>query len=164
MGSSGRTTKTYALFHGSPSTDIEQFDVSRAGKSTSSGERLLFFTDSRDVADEFSYERLKTDSMFIDKKGKKGRVYEVDVSMQNPLDLTNLSSRDIRNLIRLSYGELTEDMVRRLSAKNNQLLKTYVDLDKLADYGYDGIIARMYTNSDAREFGVINSDQVRIRR
>lgn len=55
--------KTYALFHGSPSTDIENFDLSKAGTNTSTGEKFLFFTDSKEIADDFSYERLPTNSM-----------------------------------------------------------------------------------------------------
>ena len=47
------------LYHGSPNTDIKEFDMKRAGQNTSSGEKLLFFTDSKQMADDFSYERLE---------------------------------------------------------------------------------------------------------
>lgn len=165
MGSVGKSleVKTYALFHGSPNTDIEEFDISKAGTNTSTGEKFLFFTDSREQADDFSYERLSTDSMFFDRRGRRGRVYEVDVTMKNPLDLTALSDRDISNVISLSNGELTRDMVERFSAGNNQLLKAYIDLDSISRYDYDGFIAKM-DNSGAKEYAVLSSSQARIRR
>ena len=162
MGSVGsNTAKTYALFHGSPKNDITSFDLQFAGTNTSTGEKFLFFTDSKDMADEFSYERLATDSKFINLKGQKGRVYEVNVMMSNPLDLTNPSKKDIKNLISLSDGELDESMVSKYSKGNNQLLKTYIDLNKITDYGYDGFIAKMNNKGD-KEYAVVNSKQVKI--
>ncbi len=138
----GGTVKTYALFHGSPQTDIDEFDLTKAGTNTQTGENFLFFTDSPDVADEFSYERLPG-SLLFDKRGKKGRVYEVDVTMSHPLDFTNLSQKDIGNILKMSDGELTESMIQRFSAGNNQLFKTYMDLNQISRFGYDGFIAKM---------------------
>ena len=155
--------KTYALFHGSPNADIQQFDIEKAGTNTSTGEKFLFFTDSRQQADDFSYERLETSSQFINQKGKKGRVYEVDVSMNKPLDLTNPTKEDVKNLIKLSDGELDANMIKRFSRGNNQLLKSYIDLDKITKYGYDGFIAKMNKNGD-KEYAVVNNKQVKIRR
>lgn len=162
-GASSGTYKTYALFHGSPNADIKQFDIEKAGTNTSTGEKLLFFTNSRSFADEFSYERKETNSMFLNEKGAKGRVYEVDVSMKKPLDLTNLSNRDIKNLIKLSDGELTEDQAKRFSKGNNQLLKSYIDVNQITKFGYDGIIAKVNKNGDL-EYGVVSSKQVKIKR
>ena len=161
---SGRVkAKTYALFHGSSKTDIEAFDIAHAGTNTSTGEHFLFFTDSREQADEFSYERIATNSMFVDQRGAKGRVYEVDVTMNKPLDLTNPSKADIKNLIKLSDGELDESTIKRLSKGNNQLLKAYIDLDKITQYGYDGFIAKMNKKGD-KEYAVVNNDQAKIRK
>ena len=157
------TAKTYALFHGSPNADIEEFDIDKAGTNTSTGEKFLFFTDSKQQADDFSYERLETSSMFMDERGKKGRVYEVDVTMQKPLDLTNPSKRDIQNIIKLSDGELSESEVKKFSGGNNQLLKSYIDLDRITEYGYDGFIAKMNRNGD-KEYAVVSSKQVKIKR
>lgn len=155
--------KTYALFHGSPSADIEKFDIEKAGTNTSTKEKFLFFTDDRGVADEFSYERIPTASKFIEQKGQKGRVYEVDVTLNKPLDFTNLSSKDIKNVIKMSDGELNEGMVKRFSAGNNQLLKTYVDLDRIKDYGYDGFIAKM-DRQGHKEYAVLSDKQVKIKK
>lgn len=162
-GKSNLKMKTYAVFHGSPSTDIQEFDMSKAGQNTDSGEHFLFFTDSRQQADDFSYERLATDSMFFNARGKKGRVYEVDVTMERPLDFTNLSSKDVQNIIKMSNGELTEDLVSRFSKGNNQLLKAYLDLDKISDFGYDGFIAKM-DKTGAKEYAILDPKKAKIKR
>lgn len=162
-GASSGKTKTYALFHGSPNANIERFDMEKAGTNTNTGEKFLFFTDSRQQADEFSYERLETSSKYIDQKGKKGKIYEVDVTMKKPLDLTNPSSADIKNIIKLSDGELDADRIKRFSKGNNQLLKTYIDLEKITKYGYDGFIAKMNRKGD-KEYAVVNSKQAKIRK
>ena len=62
------------LYHGSPAKDIEEFDMSRAGANTSSGEKLLFFTDSKQLAEDFSYERLEGSTKYFQRRGEKGRV------------------------------------------------------------------------------------------
>ena len=67
------------LYHGSPHKDIEEFDISRAGENTSSGEKLIYFTDSKQMAEDFSYERLEGSSKYFQRRGEKGRVYEVNV-------------------------------------------------------------------------------------
>ena len=95
------------LYHGSPNADIEEFDLSRAGTNTQTGEKLIFFTDSKQMADDFSYERLEGSSMFTNRRGKKGRVYEVDVEMKNPLDFRNLSDKDIENILKLDIDPMS---------------------------------------------------------
>lgn len=157
------TAKTYALFHGSPNAGIEEFDIEKAGMNTSSGEKFLFFTDSKEMADDFSYERLETSSAYLNKRGAKGRVYEVDVTMEKPLDFTNLSDSDVKNLVKMSNGELTADMAKRFSKGNNQLLKAYIDINEITKYGYDGFIAKM-DNSGALEYAVADSKKVKIKK
>ena len=163
-GASKLSKKTYALFHGSPNADITEFDITKAGMNTKTGEKLLFFTDSKTMADEFSYERLESSrSSFMYQRGAQGKVYEVDVTMEKPLDLTNPTAKDVKNLIKLSDDELTPEMVTKFSKGNNQLLKSYIDVNKISDYGYDGLIAKMNNKGD-KEFAVISSKQVKIRR
>lgn len=153
------------LYHGSPATDIEEFDMSRAGTNTSSGEKLLFFTDSKQMAEDFSYERLEGSSKFFQRRGKKGRVYEVDVEMKNPLDFRNLSDKDIDNLIKLDPdGLLTKEVVQRLSG-NHQLLKASLDLsaESLKKLGYDGLIANTgKAGHNSLEYAVVDSSQAKI--
>ena len=155
------------LYHGSPETDIEEFDMSRAGSNTSSGEKLLFFTDSKEMAEDFSYERLEGSSKFLQRRGKKGRVYEVDVEMENPLDFRNLSDKDIDNILKLDMdGLLTKDMVQSF-ATNHQLLKASLNLtaESLKELGYDGFIANTgKAGHNSLEYAVVDSKQAKIRK
>lgn len=155
------------LYHGSPAKDIEEFDMSRAGANTSSGEKLLFFTDSKQLAEDFSYERLEGSTKYFQRRGEKGRVYEVDVEMKNPLDLRNLSDKDIDNILKLDIeGVLTREEVKSLSG-NHQLLKTNLDLraESLKKLGYDGLIANTgKAGHYALEYAVVDSKQATIRK
>lgn len=155
------------LYHGSPATDIEEFDMSRAGSNTSSGEKLLYFTDSKQMAEDFSYERLEGSTKYFQRRGKKGRVYEVDVEMKNPLDFRNLSDKDIDNILKLDYeGILTREDVISLS-NNHQLLKTNLDLraESLKKLGYDGLIANTgKAGHNSTEYAVVDSSQATIRK
>lgn len=161
------------FYHGSPNKNITEFDINQAGKNTSSGERALYFTDSPEVADEFSYERLPSDSMFVNNRGAKGRVYPVNLEMNNPLDLDNLTDAQIRELWEYAspLGQLDgqEKFIKNLTefrdaAHNGQLTKTLLDLDKLKDSQYDGFMARMYPNQDnqAREYAVFDNSKVKM--
>ena len=156
------------LYHGSPNTDIEEFDMKRAGQNTSSGEKLLFFTDSKQMADDFSYERLEGSSKFFQQRGKKGRVYEVDVEMKNPLDFRNLSDKDIDNIIKLDEdGILTKQDVQRYAQSNHQLLKAGLTLtsESLKELGYDGLIANTgKAGHNSLEYAVVDSKQAKIRK
>ena len=155
------------LYHGSPATDIEEFDMSRAGQNTSSGEKLLFFTDSKQLAEDFSYERLEGSTKYFQRRGEKGRVYEVDVEIKNPLDFRNLSDKDIDNILKLDIeGVLTREDVKELSG-NHQLLKTNLDLraESLKKLGYDGLIANTgKAGHYALEYAVVDSKQATIRK
>ena len=156
------------LYHGSPETDIEEFDIGRAGKNTSSGEKLIYFTDSKQMADDFSYERLEGSTMFTNRRGKKGRVYEVDVEMKNPLDFRNLSDKDIDNILKLDIdGILTKDMVKLYAQKNHQLLKSGLEItsESLKSLGYDGLIASTgKAGHNSLEYAVVDSKQAKIRK
>ena len=155
------------LYHGSPATDIEEFDMSRAGANTSSGEKLLYFTDSKQLAEDFSYERLEGSTKYFQRRGEKGRVYEVDVEIKNPLDFRNLSDKDIDNILKLDVeGILTREEVISLSG-NHQLLKTNLDLraESLKKLGYDGLIANTgKAGHYALEYAVVDSKQATIRK
>lgn len=160
------------FYHGSPNKNITEFDINQAGKNTSSGEHALYFTDSPEVADEFSYERLPSDSMFVDNRGAKGRVYPVNLAMDNPLDLSNLSDKQIEELWQYAspLGKLDgkEKFIKNMKAfrdyGNDQLIKTNLDLDKLANSPYDGFTARMYPNqaNQAREYAVFDNSKVKM--
>lgn len=156
------------LYHGSPSTDIKEFDMKRAGQNTSSGEKLLFFTDSKQMADDFSYERLEGSSKYFQQRGKKGRVYEVDVEMKNPLDFRKLNDNDIDNILKLDIdGILTREEVQNYASKNHQLLKAGLELtaDSLKSLGYDGLIANTgKAGHNSIEYAVVDSKQAKIKK
>jgi 2'-5' RNA ligase len=154
------------LYHGSPATDIKEFDIERAGMNTSSGEKLIYFTDSKQMAEDFSYERLEGSSKYFQRRGEKGRVYEVEVEMKNPLDLRNLTDKDIDNILQLDVdGILTKDMVRMYAQKNHQLLKSGLELtsESLKSLGYDGLIANTgKAGHNSLEYAVVDSSQTKI--
>ena len=139
-----------------------------AGKNTSSGEKLLFFTDSKQMADDFSYERLEGSSKYFQQRGKKGRVYEVDVNMKKPLDFRNMSDQDIDNILKLDEeGTLTRDSIKSMAQKNHQLLKVGLNLtsDSLKSLGYDGLIANTgKAGHNSYEYAVVDSSQAKIRK
>ena len=158
------------FYHGSPDANIEDFDISKAGKNTQSGENAIFFTDDLPTATEFSYERIPTESMFVNKKGKQGKVYERNLKMDNPLDLSKLSDNQIdglwdyaSNLGKLDGKEaFVADMKKLRDYGNDQAIKSKLDLNKLGKSEYDGIIARMYPGEDEiREYGVFNADNIK---
>ena len=157
---------TYKLYHGSPNANITSLDIKHAGSNTSTGEKLLFFTDNKDFADEFAYERLPGPSKFFDRKGKYGRVYEVEVTLKNPLDFRNLTDKDIQNILKLDVdGILTADDVKELAGKNHQLLKSNLDIraERLKELGYDGMIARVRKDGPL-EYAVVSNEQATIQK
>lgn len=163
--------KTY--YHGSPETDITEFDINRAGKNTRSGEKAIYFTDTPEAAEEFAYERIPTDSIFVDKAGKRGGVYEANLDMRNTLDLDNLTDAQIRELWNYAspLGKLDgqEAFVQRLTDwrdkyHNPQLTKGYIDLEALRNSPYDSFSATMYPNTDnkAKEYAIFDASKAKI--
>lgn len=151
-------------YHGSPSTDIDEFKLDIAGSNTRSGEKGIFFTDSKEIADEFSYERIPTESIFVDKKGKKGKVYEGYVNVTNPLDLGSANPNELWNFAN-SLGKLdgkenfVKDVQNLQKIGNDQIIKSKIDIEKVSQSDFDGIIAKMEVNKDDREFIVFRSEQ-----
>lgn len=163
--------KTY--YHGSPELDITEFDINRAGKNTRSGEKAIYFTDTPEAAEEFAYERIPTDSIFMDKVGKRGGVYEANLDMRNTLDLDNLTDAQIRELWNYAspLGQLDgqEAFVQRLTDwrdkyHNPQLTKGYIDLEALKNSPYDSFSATMYPNTDnkAKEYAIFDASKAKI--
>lgn len=157
--------KPKVFYHGSPKTDIDVLDLSNAGKNTGSGEKALYFTDTYPAAEEFSYERLPSNSMFVEKRGKKGKVYERNLKNSNLVDLGNLSDDQIDELFDYANGlakyDGKEKFVKNLkdfrSAGNDQLIKSQLDLEALAKSPYDGFVAKMYPGeNDAREYAIFD--------
>lgn len=158
------------FYHGSPSMDITDFDINMAGKNTRSGERAIWFTDDYPTAEEFSYERIPGDTLFADKRGAKGKVYERTLGLENPLDLSNLSDKQIEELYKYADSRMAfdgkENFIRRMKefrdAGNDQLMKSQLDMKKLSNSEYDGIVAKMYPGeSEVREIGVFDTKKIK---
>lgn len=160
-------------YHGSPETNLTEFDLSKAGKNTMSGERAIYFTDSAPTAEEFAYERIPTDSIFVNNKGKKGKVYQTNLDIKNTLDLDNLTDAQIAELWDYAspLGRLNgrDDFIKQMKywrdeAKNPQLIKGNLDLEALAKSDYDSFSATMYPNSDntAKEYGIFEPTKATI--
>jgi hypothetical protein len=161
------------FYHGSPNANITEFDINQAGKNTMTGEHALFFTDDLGTADNFAHEQIPTESMFFVKKGKRGKVYPVNLEMNNPLDLDNLTDAQIEELwpyaSQMGSWQGKDHFVKQLTDwrdkyHNAQQTKGYLDLDKLRDSQYDGIVARMYPNQDnqAREYAVFDNSKIKM--
>lgn len=159
--------KLLSLYHGSPNVDITEFDINKSGQNTMSAEYGIYFTDSKKSADDFSYERIETDSMFFDKKGKKGKVYEAYLNLEKPLDFRKLSKQEISDLYEYAshLGQLDgketfiENMTKWQQIGNHQLMKGNLDLKKLSNK-YDGFIAKMDVKNNELEYVVFNPKQV----
>ena len=160
-------------YHGSPETNLTEFDLSKAGKNTMSGERAIYFTDSAPTAEEFAYERIPTDSIFVNNKGKKGKVYRTNLDIKNTLDLDNLTDAQIAELWDYAspLGQLNgrDGFIKQMKywrdeAKNPQLIKGNLDLGALAKSDYDSFSATMYPNSDntAKEYGIFDPTKATI--
>lgn len=164
--------KPKVFYHGSPNANIDKLDLSKAGMNTQSGEKVLYFTDDFPTAEEFSYERLPSNSMFVNKRGAKGRVYEKNLALKNPIDLGNLNDEQIEYLFdyanHINKYDGKDKFIQRvkedLLAGNDQSIKTRLDLDALKGSEYDGFIARMFPNQkgleNVREYGVFNPESV----
>lgn len=160
-------------YHGSPETNLTEFDLNKAGKNTMSGERAIYFTDSAPTAEEFAYERIPTDSIFINNKGKKGKVYQTNLDIKNTLDLDNLTDAQIAELWDYAspLGQLNgrDNFIKQMKywrdeAKNPQLIKGNLDLGALAKSDYDSFSATMYPNSGntAKEYGIFDPTKATI--
>ena len=165
--------KAPIYYHGSPETNLTEFDLSKAGKNTMSGERAIYFTDSAPTAEEFAYERIPTDSIFVNNKGKKGKVYQTNLDIKNTLDLDNLTDAQIAELWDYAspLGQLNgrDGFIKQMKywrdeAKNPQLIKGNLDLGALAKSDYDSFSATMYPNSDntAKEYGIFDPTKATI--
>ena len=157
-------------YHGSPTTGIKNFDINMAGKNTLSGERAIYFTDDYPTAEDFSYERSPSNSMVVDKRGKKGQVYTRKITMKNPLDLDNLTDDQIASLYDyadprsasiMDRGKFIQTLQDARNAGNGQMIKAQLDLNRLPEAGYDGFIAKMYPGeNDIREYGLFDANSI----
>ena len=158
------------VYHGTPNVGFTVFDTNKSSSNTQSGEYGIFFTDSKDFADDFSYERIPTDSMFFDQKGKKGNIYTAYLNAKNVLDFANLNEQEINELYNYAseIGKIdgkekfVENMKKWQQIGNHQLMKGNLNLKEIADNSnYDGIKAKLNVQGNENEYIVFNSNQVK---
>ncbi len=167
INTQNRTSKINDLvYHGSPISNLTMLDIAKSGSNTQSEKGVVYFTNDKNFAEDFSYERIPTESSLVDKKGKKGKVYEANINLNNPLDLTNLTDKMIDDLVKMDLNKIyTRDRVVEYSkAMNGQLLKTAINYDRqdLKKYGYDGIIAWADKKKGVKEYGVLDNNQIKL--
>ena len=170
-------------YHGSPHTDISVFDINRAGENTGVyGDRAIWFTDSESFADEMSYQQLEGSSAFRVRRGSKGKVYDTYLRINNPFVVQKMkpAMRELlweMNLSKLrsmgldpsqsSMGDrefFFDSIDTALEAGNDQYVKFYVDYSMLQEAGYDGIVARLFSNGKKEysvEYGVFSAEQIK---
>lgn len=139
--------KGKTFYHGSPNKYIDKLDENYAGKNVNADYNGIFFTDNKDFANEFAYQR-KPKSLMFDEKGDYGKVYEAELEMNNPLDLNNLTEKELQDIKENYMSELWgkekswKNFLEFIQAGNIQGAKFYLDINKLAKDGkYDGYIA-----------------------
>lgn len=159
------------VYHGTPNTsNFTVFDTNKSGFNTMNGEYGIYFTDSKKFADDFSYERIETDSMFFDKKGEKGKVYTNYLNITNPLDFSQLTEDDINNLYKYASEigkidgkeQFIENMLNWQQIGNHQLMKGNLNLKEIAENSsYDGVKAKLDVKGNENEYIVFNSNQIK---
>ena len=155
------------LYHGSLNPNIVEFSPEFAGQATGVPERIMYFTNDFKTADEFSNERIPTQSMFFDQKsGRKGEVYQVYIDMKNPFDFRNLTQKEIdllTDLVSQQFGIVDSAGRQWIESikENHQIGKTVLDNEILEQNGYDGIIAEMYLGTGIFEYGVLSPEQIK---
>lgn len=161
------------FYHGSPNQNIKQFDERQAGTNVQTDFEGIFFTDNKEFAEDFSYEQLEGSSAFRRKRGKQGSVYEVELEMNNPLDLNNLTEKQTQDILENyikndAFGlEQNKKSFKEYMKYNNlQGAKMYIDFQKLAKDGkYDGYIADLggqYKGSN--EYVIFKGNQAKIKK
>lgn len=163
------------VYHGSPIENITTFDRSRAGQNSNVyNDSAIWFSDVDGEATNFAYKKQNGSLSTTEKRGEKGEVYSAYLNMTNPFDFNKLA--DDSQMMDDLYESLNDDgmfdsksaFVKRvksdLDAGNHQSIKTLIDFDSLESKGYDGVVARMYSNknnNDALEYGVFNANQIK---
>lgn len=164
--------KGKTFYHGSPNKNITSFDEKYAGSNVGTDFAGIFFTDNKDFAEDFAYERKDSGSMFFDIKGEKGKVYQAELDMKNPLDLNNLTDKELKDIKEnylINNGLGKEENMRLLEtylkAGNIQGVKIFIDFKKMAKDGkYDGYIADLGNKyKGSNEYVIFKGSQAKIK-
>lgn len=160
-----------AVYRGEDTIGKNTYESKKGGGNKEINEYGIYFTDSKEFADQFAFERIHTDDLFFDKKGKAGETKETYINITNPLDLGKISEKQIRELYPYESSmakqlfdeeKFVNDMLKFQKIGNHQLMKSYLDMKDIADNtNYDGLIAKVDVQGDALEYAVFNSNQIK---
>ena len=155
------------VYHWTPNKDFTEFDESYAGSNSQTDFKGIYFTDDPEFAKEMSYSKNPWNSSLTYKRWEEWRVIQWNINVQNPLNLNNLSESQIDelwNYTNEAWQRLwKEKFIKEVSEMNNRVnaqgIKFYLDMDKVENAGYDGLIADLWRKNWKNEYAIFNKDQ-----
>lgn len=168
------------VYHGTPVKErFTTFDRSKAGSNVQADFDGIYFTDSQSFGERFAHQQIPTGDSVLStvRLGERGNLYEGYLNIQNPLNLNNLTEEQLQELydyVKDEWKDIDpkESFISRWRIMNNgvnaQGIKFDLDLKKVQDAGYDGVIANLgeknevngkYVNTGENEYIVFNSNQ-----
>ena len=159
------------VYRGEPTKGKTEYIAKKGGGNKENNEYGIYFTNSKDFAKDFAFERIQDpNDIFFVKKGKEGELKESYLNIINPLNLGTISREEISNLYDYAsdMGKLDgketfiNNMLNWQRIGNHQLMKMNLDMKKIADNTiYDGLIAKLNVQGDEIEYAVFNSNQIK---
>ena len=159
------------VYRGEPTKGKTEYIAKKGGGNKENNEYGIYFTNSKDFAKDFAFERIQDpNDIFFVKKGKEGELKESYLNITNPLNLGTISREEISNLYDYAsdIGKLDgketfiNNMLNWQRIGNHQLMKMNLDMKKIADNTiYDGLIAKLNVQGDEIEYAVFNSNQIK---
>ena len=159
------------VYRGEPTKGKTEYIAKKGGGNKENNEYGIYFTNSKDFAKDFAFERIQDpNDIFFVKKGKEGELKESYLNITNPLNLGTISREEISNLYDYAsdMGKLDgketfiNNMLNWQRIGNHQLMKMNLDMKEIADNTiYDGLIAKLNVQGDEIEYAVFNSNQIK---
>ena len=159
------------VYRGEPTKGKTEYIAKKGGGNKENNEYGIYFTNSKDFAKDFAFERIQDpNDIFFVKKGKEGELKESYLNITNPLNLGTISREEISNLYDYAsdIGKLDgketfiNNMLNWQRIGNHQLMKMNLDMKEIADNTiYDGLIAKLNVQGDEIEYAVFNSNQIK---
>lgn len=152
------------LYHWTPEKKfISEFDEKLAWSNVHVDKKWIYFTDNPKFAEQFAHEQLPWSSNFTVKLGEKGHVYKSYLNMEKPLDLNTATPEELLPFFREDSLTKTWDKEKRLYNLewHPQSIKFHIDMDKVEKAGYDGIIAKIWKESDWNEYIIFKWKQAK---
>ena len=92
------------VYRGEPTKGKTEYIAKKGGGNKENNEYGIYFTNSKDFAKDFAFERIQDpNDIFFVKKGKEGELKESYLNITNPLNLGTISREEISNLFCISF-------------------------------------------------------------